>query len=331
MPVAATTDGVWLPWTEAARATRHPIAVMIDDQAQARPQSGLSQADVVYQAPAEGGIPRYMAIFQTQDPPSIGPVRSSRLYFVAWADEWRALYAHVGGAPNALAYLRQVDGKLVYDADQFRYGGSAGYLWRITTRLAPHNVYTSGAKLEALARRLRATAPRTTSPWTFQEDAPAAQRPVGGTIVVPYPANRIVYTYQAATNRYLRGVTGERVETDAGTGTPIAPADVVILRMTVGPLLNTSPGSTNETKGRLELGYLGHGSALVFENGQLIEATWSKASDAAPTLLRYADGPQAGQPVALVRGQIFLQVVPLDLAVSWTLGSPPHSVADRIR
>jgi len=79
---------VWLPASEAELATRKPIAVMIDDLAAARPQSGLSMANIVYQAPAEGGIPRYMALFQTQAPAAIGPIRSARLYFVAWAEEW---------------------------------------------------------------------------------------------------------------------------------------------------------------------------------------------------------------------------------------------------
>ena len=77
-----------------------PIAVMIDDLSAARPQSGLSSASVVWQAPAEGGIPRYMAIFQETLPKNIGPVRSSRYYYIAWAAEWRAVYAHAGGSPR---------------------------------------------------------------------------------------------------------------------------------------------------------------------------------------------------------------------------------------
>ncbi|HTS15163.1 MAG TPA: DUF3048 domain-containing protein, partial [Candidatus Sulfotelmatobacter sp.] len=207
-PVAATTDGVWLPASEAALATRHPFAVMIDDQAAARPQSGLASADIVWQAPAEGGIPRYMAIFQTTDAPAIGPVRSSRLYFVAWASEWKAMYVHVGGAPNALAYLQANNGKTIYNADEFRWGGGAGYLWRITTRSAPHNVYTSTLKMDQLEARLKATAPQTTTPYTFEDDALPAVRPLSGSIVVPYLANRITYTYDPATNRYRRAVTG---------------------------------------------------------------------------------------------------------------------------
>jgi len=320
--VAATTDGVWMPASQAALATRHPIAVMIDDQFDARPQSGLASADIVWQAPAEGGIPRYMAIFQTSDAPSIGPIRSSRLYFVGWAAEWRAMYVHVGGAPNALAFLHQNTGRLIYDADQFRWG-TAGYMWRITTRFAPHNVYTSGAKLDQLAVRIAATAPQTTSPYTFMEDAPPVLRPVSGTIVVPYLANRIGYTYDPKTNRYRRAVTGETVQVDAGSNTAVAPANVIVLQMSVGPLVNAPGQSTNQKKGRLELGYIGSGAALVFNNGGVAKARWSKASNAAPTLLTYAGGPQAGQPVPLVRGQIFFQVVSTGTVVTYTIGALP--------
>lgn len=323
-PIEATTNGVFVPAAEASLATRHVIAVMIDDQAAARPQSGLSEADIVYQAPAEGGIPRYMALFQTQTPTSIGPVRSSRLYFVAWAEEWRALYVHAGGAPNALAELHQQNGRLIYDGDEFRWGGGAGYLWRITTRYAPHNVYTSGAKLEALAKRLGATAKQTESPWTFVDDPPLARRPVGGSIVVPYPENRIRYVYERTTDRYVRSVTGASPQVDVGDTAVVAPADVVILRLSQARLANAPGQENNIKKGRLDLGYLGHGQATVFAGGQVIAATWSKASQTAPTLLTYASGPLKGQPVTLVRGQVFVQVVPTTMAVTWTGGHPAN-------
>ena len=87
----------------AENATRVPIAVMIDDHPDARPQVGLSSADVVWHAPAEGGIPRYMAVFHSHIQTDIGPVRSARDYFVQWAAELGAVYAHSGGSPKALA------------------------------------------------------------------------------------------------------------------------------------------------------------------------------------------------------------------------------------
>ena len=162
-PVAGVLNGTWLPADQASRATRHPIAVMIDDQAAARPQSGLADADVFYQALAEGGIPRYMAVFQVGDPKAVGPVRSARRYYVAWAKEWRALYAHAGGAPNALAAIRAANRRSLWDADQFRYSTT---LYRIRERFAPHNVFSTGKKLRALGKRLGATAPFTDPAWS---------------------------------------------------------------------------------------------------------------------------------------------------------------------
>ena len=108
-------------------AQRNPVALMIDDHPDARPQSGLSLADVVWHAPAEGGIPRYLAIYQSHlRKDLIGPIRSARVYFVLWAAEWNALYGHSGGSPQALALLRrQGQGEFVYDANEFRYGGGA--------------------------------------------------------------------------------------------------------------------------------------------------------------------------------------------------------------
>jgi hypothetical protein len=318
--VAATTDGVWLPASEAALATRKPIAVMIDDLAAARPQSGLSMANIVYQAPAEGGIPRYMAIFQTQAPPAIGPVRSARLYFVAWAEEWRAGYAHMWGAPNAMDQLAKDTGKYIYNIDGLHYGGKSGYMWRTSFRTAPHNLYTSYAKLDALTVKLGGTAPFTTSPFTFEDALPGRARLVGGQIVVPYSKNVIVYSYDWQTNTYPRSVSVEGPEIDAATGQRIAPSNVILLFMTVGLLAGTPAALA---KHRLDVQYIGHGSAMVFNNGQAIKAIWTKKNQYAPTLLTYASGPNKGQPVPMVRGQIFIQCVPTYVPASWTVGSTP--------
>jgi hypothetical protein len=299
-----------LPKSKAALATRHPIAVMIDDQAGARPQSGLSQADIVYQAPAEGGIPRYMAIFQTQDPESIGPIRSARLYFIHWAQEWQAEYAHFGGQREALIYIKQVNGQAFYNADG-KQGG--GFMFR-TSRPVPHNVYSTSAKLRAWGQKVGATAPFTRTPWTFAAAAPFSARPAGGTISVPYPANRVVYRYDRATNTYLRSVTGEAAQTDAGTGRRIAPSNVIVMYQKATREPPTVPGLGDHE----EVASIGTGRAVVFTNGQAIEAQWSKASETAFTYFTYASGALKGQPVPLVRGQIFIQSVPLTLKVSWT-------------
>jgi len=312
--VPAPLDG--LP-TTAAAAARHPIAVMVDDQMDARPQSGLAAASVVWQAPAEGGIPRYMAIFNEQLPKSLGPIRSSRLYFIAWAAEWRAVYVHVGGSPQALATLRAKGrGQYVWNADGYIYEGR--YLYRIATRNPPHNEYSDATNLRKLAAAVGARDGRPEPVWTFAPDAPLADRPLGGTIAVDYPYNHIRYTYDRASNTYRRSVTGERRQTDAATGTPIAPKNVVAIVMHFGPLNDGHPD-----KKRLEAAFVGSGRAWVSTNGVTVRATWRKASTTAPTLLF----DTAGRPITLTAGQTFVQVVPSASDVRFVAGRPVPAVA----
>jgi hypothetical protein len=293
-------------------ANRHPIAVMIDDQFDARPQSGLSMASVVWQAPAEGGIPRYMAIFQDQIPGAIGPVRSARYYFIVWASEWKAVYAHAGGSPQALDTLKaKGSGQYVYNADGFRYSAT---FRRIRTRFAPHNLYTDGASLRKLATKLKAKDGTITPIWQFAPDAALEDRPVGGTIAVTYPYNAVKYAYDQGTNTYLRTVTGESKQTDAANKTRIAPKNVVIMRMHFGPLNDGHP-----KKHRLEAQMIGSGPAWFATNGHTITGTWKKTSVLSPT--KFFDSK--GNPITLTIGQTFVQVVPYGYTVSIKDGKLP--------
>jgi hypothetical protein len=290
---------------------------MIDDLGLARPQSGLSEASVVWQAPAEGGIPRYMAIFQDTLPKAIGPVRSSRYYYIAWAAEWRAIYAHSGGSPQAKATLAaKGHGQYVFNGDEFRFSGT---FHRITTKAPPHNLYTTGAKLRTMGKILGAKDGTYKAVWQFAPDAPLDSRPYGGTITVGYPYNTIKYTYDRTTNTYLRSVTGQAKETDAIDGTRIAPKNVIVMRMDFGPLNDGHPGAP-----RLEATVVGHGTAWISTNGVTIKGTWKKTAITKPTLFFDA----SGNPVTLTAGQTFIQVVTMSTTtypVSFKAGSmtPP--------
>jgi hypothetical protein len=293
-----------------ALAARHPIAVMVDDQAEARPQSGFNAASVVWQAPAEGGIPRYMLIFGEGEPPSVGPVRSSRQYFITWAAEWRALYVHVGGSPQALATLAASgSGQLVYNADEFQWGGT--YLWRITQRSPPHNVYTDGKHLLALASRVGATTPAAAPAWTFAPAAPLADRPADASLSITYPANQVDYHFDRESNTYLRFVGGQP-QVDAGDGGQVAPANVVVMTVVFGPLNDGNP-----SKKRLEAQVVGRGPAWIATNGVTVRGTWRKASTDAPTAFYGIDGRE----IALTVGQTFIQVVPPGTPVRTVAGN----------
>ena len=300
-----------------AAATRHPIAVMIDDQFDARPQSGFNAASIVWQAPAEGGIPRYMMIFQENIPTDVGPVRSSRYYYIAWAAELRALYAHAGGSPQALAALRaQGSGQLVYNADEFRWGGSFHRVG--LPKFKPHNLYTTGAKLRAIAKTVGAKDGPIKWPWTFAPDIPFLFRPVGGRIVVDYGlgTNVIRYDYDRTTNTYLRSVTGEKRQVDEATKSPVAPKNVIVMRMHFGPLNDNNP-----KKHRLEAQIIGSGPAWISTNGVTIPGTWKKTALTEAT--RFFD--KAGQPVVLTIGQTFVEVMKTTDPISFVAGksAPP--------
>jgi hypothetical protein len=310
--VPAPLTGVLVP---PSVAKRHVIAVMIDDLSPARPQSGFSAASVVWQAPAEGGIPRYMLEFQDQQPGDVGPVRSARYYFVAWAAEWRAAYAHAGGSPQALQTLQaQGRGQLVYNIDQFAY--SALYFWRISTRFAPHNLYTDGLRLRQMANGIGAAS--TSAPqapvWTFGPEPPLADRPTGGSIDAWYPYNHITYTYDRATNTYPRWVSPGVKQVDAATGKRVAPRNVVVMFVQFGPLSGSPPA-----KRRLEAQLIGSGKAYVATNGQTVAGRWVKQSLTGPTT--FVD--THGNPIPLTPGQTFVQVMPTGSRVTFTPGTPP--------
>lgn len=302
-------------------AIQHPIAVMVDDHPDARPQSGFNAASVVWHAPAEGGVPRYMLIFQDQVPTDVGPIRSARQYYIEWAAEWRAMYVHHGGSPQAkITLLQKGGGQWVYNADGFRWEGR--FVWRTTDRFAPHNVYTDGQHLRRLARRIGADDGAIEPAWSFAPDAPLDERPVGGRIVIRYglPTYETVsYRYDATTNTYRRfvGQAGakQRAQVDAADGQPVAPKNVVILRMAFGPLTNDA----HPEKDRQEASNVGKGQAWIATNGRTIKGTWRKASQTAPTLLFDGDG----NPVTLTAGQTFVQVIPLTFGYEISDGHLP--------
>lgn len=312
--------------TTADLAHRYPIAVMIDDSAPARQQSGLSAASIVWQAPAEGGIPRYMAIFQSGTPPRIGPIRSARLYFVRWASEWKSVFLHAGGPAPLRTFLagRQA---LVVDAN-FRT------THRLAFRAAPHNMYTEGVRIRGWAERARRatsdrlgyepTAPGRLQP--FSDATPEADRgPDGGTIRVTYTSERVDYRYDLASNTWLRSVDG-RDQHDAlatanrgngaiGAGPRIAPTTVVVM---VVPI-RRSKAIEGPALGRLEADSLGTNTAWVFANGRVTKGTWRKKAPTDRT--QFLDA--GGHEIVFPRGQIFVQVVPKASMVKLSVEAAP--------
>lgn len=273
--------------------------IMIENSPDARPQSGLKPAGVVFEAIAEGGITRFLALYQQQKPQLIGPVRSVRLYYVDWVAPFQASIAHIGGSKFALDEVRNGNYR---DIDQFFNGA---YYWRATDRYAPHNVYTSFERLDALnAKKGYVTSVFT--PWLRQDGAPA-KTPTASSIDVTIsgPLYNSHYDYDGATNTYRRS-EGGAAHNDREAG-QITPSVVIVMDTTMTKIF--------EDGYREQITTTGSGRARIFQNGTVTEATWSKADRGSQIKFTGSDGKE----IALNRGQTWITAVPANQGgkVSW--------------
>jgi hypothetical protein len=300
----ADLDG--LP-ADAAKAHRLPMAIMVDDQAIARPQSGFTSASIVYQAPTDGNTTRYMMVFQENDAAEIGPARSARPYYPLWAAEYHALFGHVGGDKKSrLEVIPSLRGS-IYNMDELS-GGSCAY-HRVSTRPVPHNDYTSSAVLISCAAKKGYPKTIDKVPGrTFGDDLPAADRPASGSIVVHHKNQLVGYDYDRASNSYRRSVAGQP-NIDKSSKQRVSPRNVIVLFQAVGSDPNAEPGYV-----RPIVNNKGSGDALVFCNGQAITAKWTKKTDT--DLTRLTD--TSGKEITLVRGQIFIHVVQIGTKIDYS-------------
>ena len=284
----------------AEEANLRPLLVMIDNHWDAAPQSGLDHASLVYEALAEGGITRFAAIFDgsSGEVAEIGPVRSSRIYFVEYALPYSPLYVHAGGSPAALDYLTNPAHDLL-NLDLLEAGPS----WRSTARLAPHNLYAKSSSLRAYLsqQQLSSPSPLQTAGWQHKADQPPATPPVSTTISFSFSdANRsdVLWKYDFATNRYLRSQWGGP-HSDLISGEQLTAHNVAILFATTAPLIG-------DEKLRIEVATSGEGDALFAIDGQLRLGKWQKPGQSDPLTFTYADG----SPVAFNRGNTWVEVLP---------------------
>lgn len=305
-PLIADLTGVT---TAPALAHRLPLAVLIDDNLVARPQSGFNSASIVYQAPADGGETRYMLVFQEGDSAQVGPVRSARVYFLHWASEVRAAIAHYGGDVRSRLQLRKYDQLRFTDVNALGSGGKAFH--RIGSRKAPHNGYTSTTALRAMAGKLGGPASEPTDLYrrTFVAPGAPVSLPASQHIRIPYRTGLIEYRFDPGTDLYRRVVDG-KAQIDPADGKRVTTRNVVVMYMSYKTDTKIEPGHS-----RPVIGCIGTGRAMIFREGRLTEGTWSKTDEAAATRLLDSNGNE----IPLVTGRTFFQIVPLDTKI--TLGS----------
>lgn len=290
-----------LPVSSASVNQTPVTAVMIENSTFARPQSGLDQAGVVFEARAEGGITRFVALYQDSSPAYVGPVRSVRPYYIQWLLGFDAAVAHVGGSAEALQDLKTWG---VKNLDQETNGS---YFSRITARAAPHNVYTSIANLNALETKLGYGAPHYTG---FARNTAATPLKTPTTTSIDFNISsadyEVHYDYNAATNSYERSEGGApHMEVDQnGNKTQIAPKVVVALVMS----------ATLESDGlHMQYGTIGSGQMYVFQDGGVEQGTWHKTANTSQFTFTDANG----KTLALDPGQTWITALGASNLVSY--------------
>ena len=274
---------------EPAINTRPITGIMIENSTDARPQAGLSQAGVVFEAIAEGGITRFLTLFQDSAPDNIGPVRSARPYYIEWEMGFDAGYAHVGGSPEALSDIKSWG---VRDLDQFF---NSGAYHRISERAAPHNVYTSIASLNQLETSKGYTSSAFTS--IPRKTEKALKIPTAKTIDmgISGPVYNVHYDYNAPTNTYNR-LEGGAPHIDSNTNAQLSPKVAIAI---VVPYGIQSDGKHSDYK------VLGTGQAYIFQDGGVAVGNWTKADD--KSQITFTDA--AGSPIKINPGQTWITAV----------------------
>jgi cytoskeletal protein RodZ len=293
-PVSPLT-GVEL--TDANLAKRPVTGLMIENSPEARPQSGIIDAGIVFEAVAEGGITRFLTLYQESQPQYIGPIRSARPYYIDFALPFEAGFGHVGGSPDALNDIKNLGAR---DLDQFF---NSGAYWRITERYAPHNVYTSFERLDVLNQSKGYTSSKFT-PFERKKDVPQTPAAANIDFRISSPLYSPHYQYDPATNSYKRS-QGGAAHVDQKSNTQISPKVVIALVMDKGLMSDGSHTTYKDT---------GYGKMYVFQDGIASEGTWAKTDR--KNQITFTD--KNGLSLKLNAGQTWISIVGASGDVTYT-------------
>lgn len=284
------------------------VGVMINNHTDARPQSGLVNADLVYEIVAEGGITRFLAFFLSNTPTKIGPVRSAREYYLVLVKELSdAMIMHIGYSPQALVAIDTWPVRSL-----FRGGCESlpGCGWRDNPRNVAyeHTAFVNGVKLRELAVKLGWEGKGDIRVYKFKDDVKKyAQKATASQVSIDFWTKgdySSIFKYNQQNNAYLK-FTGydssdQPIPTkDQETGQQVEVKNLVVQFV-------TEIAVNGDEKGRLDYQLVGSGKALVFIDGKVIDATWSKASRDERTIFYDLDGNE----VEFNRGKFWIAIVP---------------------
>ncbi len=268
-----------------------PLLVVVENTPEARPQSGLADACLVYAMPTEGRITRFLTAFCDAAPKVVGPVRSARRYMLEIVTDLGGILVHAGYSAEALAMIRNQKISVI---NEF---WTPGPFWRDGQRQMPHNLYTGIDRLHAALEKKPVDARPRGVPYTIG-NPPDAGAPAEAITLDYGPLYAVQYRYDPGRRWYLREQDGRpHVDTD---GKPIAPVSILVMFVHWWQVQENGIDSS-----KIDLSISGR--LAILTRGRLVEGTWSRSASE-PLTLRDA----AGRPVVLPRGPVWIEVFPND-------------------
>ncbi len=288
------------PWT-----TRRPLAVKIDNSPQARPQSALLQADVIFEHLAEGGISRFDVVFWCSGSENAGPVRSARIIDFDIIAMLQAILVHVGASDRNLARLRETFGNRLIDGDVDK-----PLLRRSTDRIAPYNAYINTSTIwDAASKRGANAANLVLKGLVFSDGGSLGGKPATHVDVPMDPRFSLTtWDYDATRKLYKKSLFGTAFLDASGAQVAMQNMVVLFAKHSVTDVIEDSLGSRS-----IQIDLHGRGRAVLFRDGQAFEGEWVREEPNA--MLRIVDA--TGQDVALKTGHTWFEVVPTDLNLAF--------------
>lgn len=278
-----------LPITDPALAQRQALVVKIDNHPDARPQSGLGQADIVYEENVEQ-LTRFAAVFQTNAPDPIGPIRSGRTQDVLLLGSLnKPIFAWSGGNGGVTAAINGSDFFVVrVDANEF--SKQAG-TFRSKDRKSPHNLYSTATGLFSLSPEGAEPPPQQ---FQYLASGQQAAGDAAAGVNLAMDGVKVAWTYDAASGTYARTQDGKpHVDRESG---PIAATNVVVLTVDYQP----SPADGHSPEAQT----IGSGEVTVYTGGKAVTGTWTRADRTAVFTLTADDG----SPIRLTPGNTWVEL-----------------------
>lgn len=275
---------------------------MIDNHTGAWPQAGLNKAYLVYEIIVEGGETRLMALFKGQDVDNIGPVRSSRHYFLDYALENDAIYVHFGWSPQAESDIKSLAVNNINGITE-----SSSSFWRAKGKSAPHNVVTSKEKILKIAdRKGYRTTSENESVLSYTTDIVTLEEGIDATtITIPHSTSqKVEYKYNEETQRYTR-YARNKLQSEWYTGEEVTTKNIIIT------FCDNYTLQDKENKGRQGLSNIGEFKGYYITNGKAIEIECIKSSRTSQTIYKDLNGNE----IEINDGNTFIQICPTNANV----------------